>query len=71
MSAEFIAGGGFAVVVGIFLIKFLANFVNRQQKTIENHITHSTEIQATQIEVSRSLIIAVDNLSAVIETKIK
>ena len=42
---EVLAPGAAVVVILVFLVQFLVNFVKRQQQVIQNHIVASTEAQ--------------------------
>lgn len=63
MNGELLVGSGFAAVIAGFLIKFLVDFVRRQQRTIENHIKHNTEAQMSQVETNREMITAIREMA--------
>ena len=52
---EVLTGAGFAAAVALVLVKFLVDFVRRQQVTIENHIKHQTEATQEMIGAVRDM----------------
>ena len=52
---EVLTGAGFAAAVALVLVKFLVDFVRRQQVTIENHIKHQTEATQEMVGALRDM----------------